>query len=140
MWNSQGVQGYFCQSSINIDLWSYIFSNRYSKKFGVWQTLEDDEFDQIQDLDQLRAVTTTIIMISNESSSSIQDVTLGGGPTLPSLQSTPKSSQVPKASNDSFVASSDLSETDTSLEVSGVGNIQLQRLVDIHLKLFLPCH
>ncbi len=82
-------------------------------------------------------------MISNESNCSVQDVTLGGGPTLPSLQSTPKSSQVHKANNDSFVASSDLSETDTSLEVSGVGNIQLQRFVDIikldyfHLKRFI---
>ncbi len=90
----------------------------------MYVSLEED--DVLQDKAKLRVITTTILplpALTEKDTDVIHNVTVSTPMTRPASQSTPKGTSTPStsaANNDSFVSTSDLSEAENSLEISGI--------------------
>ncbi len=98
--------------------------------FDMYVRLEENHILE-HNKDRLRVITSTILpplpALTERDTNVIHNVTLSSPMVQPSLQSTPKGSAIsgPSASNDdSFVSSSDLSEAENSLEISGISVIK----------------
>ena len=86
--------------------------------------MEDNQFDRIEDKDKLRAVLTTILPALpalGERDGNVVNLSISTSP-LPhnTLHSTPKAASRSYDESDSIICSSDLSEAENSLEISGI--------------------